>query len=555
MGPTTTNPTATITNNSGYGVDIYDVFNPSSDPSTPVPLTYTLLATVPNGAVAQPVQTIHFASQVQAMLSGTIKELNGNYYQQFPVAVLAVSPFADSNAITITSDMLQSMVDSFKFIKYVQANPSSQLSTKFNTALADKSQEDAVDQLFKGTGSFQLCTLITWTAVFTWQAQFTSAWQGTYYLYSGGDNSAGSTSDSSAPALQGTLAITASADASSAVLTMAGTGNVNTPVVMAGNGTMQEENQGNGNLSVALTPAWLNLTSTNDTSSYAIAASFVGKINDIEVAGSTNQLSIPSSSDDSNSSQTWPLIKHIIDSVESLTTSLVNIGLLYYMVKDFKQDAMQKKNDAQQGATSKSDAKDRESKAEADSRASEVSQVNKKSESNKATIQLAQQQSRDVAQSRAIQIDFNAIKGQEQKLAEALETGPSSDAVVEVAEDLEAAGNNLGKAVSENATEEARNEALTDASASLKNTSAKIDQELKGEGSQLSQEQEGALKSSEVALDKADAQSNAVEKLQKEEEDRAKDDVKNKVEESPFDDSDTKAKGTGEGGESHDIKI
>lgn len=172
MGSTTTNPTATITNNSGYGVDIYDVFNPSSDPSTPVPLTYTLLATVPNGAVAQPVQTIHFASQVQAMLSGTIKELNGNYYQQFPVAVLAVSPFADSNAFTITSDMLQSMVDSFKFIKYVQANPSSQLSTKFNTALADnKSQEDAVNQLFKGTGSFQSCTMATWTAVFTWQAQ------------------------------------------------------------------------------------------------------------------------------------------------------------------------------------------------------------------------------------------------------------------------------------------------------------------------------------------------------------------------------------------------
>lgn len=318
---------------------------------------------------------------------------------------------------------------------------------------------------------------------------------------------------------------------------------------------MQEENQGNGNLSVALTPAWLNLTQTNDTSSYAIAASFVGKINDIEVAGSTNQLSIPSSSDDSNSSQTWPLIKHIIDSVESLTTSLVNIGLLYYMVKDFKQDAMQKKNDAQQGATSKSDAKDRENKAEADSRANEVSQVNKKSESNKATIQLAQQQSRDVAQSRVIQIDLNAIDGQEQKLAEALETGPSSDAVEEVAKDLQAAGDNLGKAVNENATEAARNEALTDVSASLKNTSDKIGQELQGEGSQLSREQEDALKSSKVALDKAAAQSSDVEKLQKEQERRAKENVQKDVEESPFDDSDTKAKGTGEGGELRDIKI
>jgi hypothetical protein len=89
---TSTNPIATITNKLGFDVDIYDVFNPNA--STQGLLTYTKLATVPTGTAAQQVQTIHFASQLQATRSGNITALsNVNYYKQFPVAVLAVSPF------------------------------------------------------------------------------------------------------------------------------------------------------------------------------------------------------------------------------------------------------------------------------------------------------------------------------------------------------------------------------------------------------------------------------------------------------------------------------
>ena len=64
MASTNTNPTATITNNLGFDVDIYDVFNPNANTSTQGPLTYTKLATVSNGASTQQVQTIHFASQL-----------------------------------------------------------------------------------------------------------------------------------------------------------------------------------------------------------------------------------------------------------------------------------------------------------------------------------------------------------------------------------------------------------------------------------------------------------------------------------------------------------
>lgn len=197
--------------------------------------------------------------------------------------MLAVSPFADSNAFTVTSDNQQSMVDSFKFIKYTQANPSSQLATQFRTALGDTTnQKTAVNKFFQGTGSFKLCTLSTWTAVFTWQAQFTNPWQGTYYLYS----------LDKVPALVATLVITASADNSSAVLTMAGTNNENTAVVMAGDGTMSEQNQGTGNLSVALTPTWLNVAQTSQqdgktVSNYVIGAAYTGTINGQKVAATS----------------------------------------------------------------------------------------------------------------------------------------------------------------------------------------------------------------------------------------------------------------------------
>lgn len=75
----TSNPVASITNNSGASVDIYDVFNPSTDPKMQGPLTYTKLATVSSGSTQQ-VQTIHFASQLQAMFTGNVKALSGTFY-------------------------------------------------------------------------------------------------------------------------------------------------------------------------------------------------------------------------------------------------------------------------------------------------------------------------------------------------------------------------------------------------------------------------------------------------------------------------------------------
>ncbi|KAF4779087.1 hypothetical protein HER10_EVM0000859 [Colletotrichum scovillei] len=559
MGSTTTNPIATITNNSGYDVDMYDVFNPSTDPKTPGPLTYTLLGTVPNGTAAKQVPTIHFASQVQAMLTGTIKALNGNYYQQFPVAVLAVSPLADSNAFTITSDTQQSMVDSFKFIKYVQANPSSQLATEFRKALGDKkSQEQAVNDFFKGTGSFQSCTITSWTAVLTWQAQFTNPWQGTYYLYSlgnGSSSNSGTTSGSSAPALVATLAIAASAADCSAVLTIAGTNDENTPVVMAGDGTMQEQNQGTGNTSVALKTSWLNVAQTSQqngktVSNYVIGAAFTGTINGVNVAGNLNQLAIPSpskqstSANDKNSANGFSL-----NSLEGLVGMLTSIGMLYYMAKDHKQAETQTKNDVQKEATSKSDAQAREAKVKADYQAIDVPQVQAMSVNVELTVANVQQGYREVGQAQDIQNKQDAVREQSGKLLEVLEAGAPSKATETAAENLVKARSGLEQATDLTETADARETGLTNASATLAETSADIQQALQDEGSQLSQDEEKALKDTREALDKVQEEAKAQEENRKEQEKQDDNDPSEEVDDNQFDNPESADKPDFEGGE------
>ncbi|KAF5660684.1 hypothetical protein FHETE_8847 [Fusarium heterosporum] len=534
----TTNPTATITNNSGFDVEIYDVFNPSTDPKTQGPLTYKLLATVPNGASAQDVQTIHFASQLQAMLTGKVKALNDIYYQQLPVAVLAVSPFKDSNAFTITSDMQQSMVDSFKFIKYSQANPSSKIATQFRAALADKkSQADAVSKFFKSTNNFKLVTLSTWTAVFNWQAQFTNPWQGTYYLYSLGSKSAGSTS---APALVATLAITASADNDSAVLTMAGTDNENTAVVMAGDGSMQEENQGNGEISVALKPTWLNVSQNKKVDDktvikYVIGAAFAGTINGVKVAGNLNQLAIPDPSKKSKSADKKNSANSLtIGNVAALAGIVSGAAMVYFMWKGHQLAKTQRKNDVQKEAKDKPDADARESQVEQDYQDNEVPEVARDAASAEALVPEVQQAYRDVDQAQDVQNMQDAIRQQEQDLEVILEGDAPSQATVDTANDLQSASDDLDLVTDPNTTPEARSAALSKASTTLTNTSTKIEQTLQDEANQLSQEEHDALKDTQDALKEVEEQASAQEDAQKEQDERDNEEVDKEVDQDQF---------------------
>ncbi|KAG7419513.1 hypothetical protein ACKAV7_004093 [Fusarium commune] len=525
------NPVASITNNSGSSVDIYDVFNPSTDPKMQGPLTYTKLATVSSGSTQQ-VQTIHFASQLQAMFTGNVTALSGTYYQQFPVAVLAVSPFADSNAFTVTSDNQQSMVDSFKFIKYTQANPSSQLATQFRTALGDTTnQKNAVNKFFQSTGSFKLCTLTTWTAVFTWQAQFTNPWQGTYYLYS----------LDKVPALVATLAITASADNSSAVLTMAGTNNENTAVVMAGDGTMSEQSQGTGNLSVALTPTWLNVAQTSQqdgktVSNYVIGAAFTGTINGQKVAGNLNQLAIPDPSDNSKNANNKNAANGFsLSTLEGLIGMLTSIGMLYYMAKGHKQAETQKKNDVEKDATSKKDAEDKVEKVEQDYQAESVPEVQSQAEKVEATVPEVQQGYKEVVQAQDVQSKQDTIRQQEKSMEEVLEGGAPSQATEDTAMNLAKADNEVSKAADPKTSPAERDAALSDASTTLTKTSEDIQTALKDQAEELPKEEADKLKDAQDAIDQVQEETQAEKENQEEQEARDEESPENEVEDSTFD--------------------
>ena len=479
-----TDPVATITNNLGFDVDIYDVFNPNA--SAQGLLTYKKLATVPNGTTAQQVQTIHFASQLQAVRSGNITALsNVNYYQQFPVAVLAVSPFGQSKDFTLTTDMQQAMEQSFQFIKYTQANPSSVLATNFRTALADKtSQQNAVNTFFQGTTSFKLCTLVTWTTVVGWQVQFTNPWQGTYYLYSLGTTSTGSTTSASPPALVATLAIASSAEADSAVLTTAVT-NQSTPIVMVGDSTMQEANPGTGAISVALTPTWLNVTQTSQqdgktVTAYVIGAAFTGTINGVQVAGNLNQLAIPDPTDKSqNATDKNASNSFIITTTSQLVGMLSGIGMLFVMIWGHRKSTTQKKMDVQKDAKDKEDAEEKQAEVEAEDRRNDgPPEEAKQAEVSKSASEVPSEYEQNELSQR-VDKEEHEVEHEEEEIGEDLGDGNAPDEEFEeAADEVEEADLNLEKATDPNTSAKDREAAVNNADSNLKDSGAEINNDL-----------------------------------------------------------------------------
>ena len=537
------NPIATITNNLGYDVDIYDVFNPNA--ATQGLLTYTKLVTIPNGAASQQVQTIRFASQLQAMRTGNVSALNNNYYEQFPVAVLAVSPLSDPNTFTLTSDLQQAMEDSFKFIKYSQANPTSSMATAFRTALGDKtSQKNAVNAFFQSTVSFKNCTLSTWTAVMSWQAQFINPWQGTYYLYSLGTTDSGTTSSgASAPALVATLAITATADTNTAVLTMADSGGQDANVVMTGDGTMQEENPGTGNLSITLSPTWINITQTSKAdgktvTTYVIGAAYTGTINGTSVAGNLNQMAIPDPSDksknasDKNTANTFSLSTMI-----SIVGMLTSIGMLYYMAKGHKAAEAQRQRDAEGRARNREEADEQEAEIEQDFQDVDVPQVREQSEVLEAEIvpQVGDGYAA-VGQAEVVQSRLSMVQEQSGQIRDLLESGAANDIIEESAMNVEQARSDTMSAADPSISMADRDLFLTEVTTNLTNTSSSIEAQLADRGAEISQEEADVLSRAKEAMTDSNEQQESREQAERDQQDEIDNDGDREVNEDQFED-------------------
>ncbi|KAI6764053.1 hypothetical protein HG530_007842 [Fusarium avenaceum] len=345
-----------------------------------------------------------------------------------------------------TSDMQQNMVDSFQFIKYMQANPSTALAKGFRKALGDEnSPTDAINTFFKGTGSFQQCNFTTWNAVFTWQSQFVSPWQGTYYLYS-----TDSTAITFAPTLVATLAITTSAAERSAVLAMAAMGGQSTAVAMPGDGSMQEQNIGTGNMSVLLNPAWLNVLQTSQQTgdSYTvIGAAFTGTIDNMKVAGNLNQLVIPSLSD--TSPRTADILSSIYDysnKLGSLVDILTGATTVLIMFKESKAAERQRILDAQGATQTETDAKAKELKIKEDYKAKFQFHFSEKELAAEDQASQALSAYDEVVVAQNILLDMTAVAKEGKKLENILNDGGANLDIEETASDLADAENILAKA-------------------------------------------------------------------------------------------------------------
>lgn len=259
----------TITNQLSVPLDIYDVFNPA-DAGQTMPYLYTKLGTIGAGATGT-VTTIRQVALLEAMYTGTISELNGWYYHQFPVKLMSGTQFSFGSppplSYTIADSDRESMIQSFLFHKFAMANPDSAL-TKNLTAALKSTDSTAVNTFFAGTENFKSCTLSAWNAVMTWLIMFTSGWQGPFYLYEAAPDNP---PPNYVPTLVGTLNILSSASDNSAMLTLCtqksdGTLSPLSPaqtsaVAMAGDATMVDQNPGQ-DVSVTLTPVWMNTIQT-----------------------------------------------------------------------------------------------------------------------------------------------------------------------------------------------------------------------------------------------------------------------------------------------------
>lgn len=358
-----------ITNNLTVPLDIYDVFNPAPTGQT-APYVYTKLGTIAAGATSS-VTTIRAVAQLEAMYTGPIAELQNWYYYQFPVKLMSGTQFSFGNpppiSYTITQNDWNSMIQSFLFHKFAMANPDSALTKNLNTALKS-TDPTAINTFFASTQNFKNCTLSSWNAVMTWLTMFTSAWQGPFYLYEAAPDPVPSGYQ---PALVGVVNITSTSKENSAILALAtldsnGTVQALNPpqtstIVMAGDGTMTDQNPGN-DVTLSLTPVWVNVIQTSmsggqPTTSYISGPTLTGTVAGKKVV--STQTLIPLASQASQkAAQTASTSDKTFNNLCQIVGLIVGLVMLYEIAeKRFggKQAAEEK---AKADAKSEQDFKD-----------------------------------------------------------------------------------------------------------------------------------------------------------------------------------------------------
>jgi hypothetical protein len=372
----------TITNNLKGPVDIFDMYNPAAS-GQPLPFQYTKLGTIAPGATGT-VTTIRNYGSLQAMYTGCIAELGNAYYYQFPVRAMSGTKPPSGKplpAYTISETDRLASVQSLLFHKFAMANPDSSLTASLNAALKT-GDIPTINTFFAGTQNFQTCTLASWNAIMIWLQQFTSGWQGPYYLY---ENPPSPAPEGYLPKLLATLNILSVPGNNSAVLsgcTSDAKGNPvyanprqNTTVIMAGDGTMADANPSmKGDLSLSLTPVWMNVVQTTlqdgvAVPSYVIGSALCGTLMGTSVVSSQTARQLPGKPADPKKEG---FFDSLFSSASSTLSTMVGLIMLYESVSKVFTKNQADKEAAKKDAKSDEDLKAQEDQIDRDS-AAEVS--------------------------------------------------------------------------------------------------------------------------------------------------------------------------------------
>jgi hypothetical protein len=535
----------TITNQLNSPVDIYDVFNPATSGQI-TPYLYTKLGTIAAGATGT-VTTIRQVAQLEAMYTGTIAELEGWYYYQFPIKLMSGTQFSFGNppplSYTITSSDRDSMIQSFLFHKYAMANPDSALTKSLNDALKN-TDSTAVNTFFAGTQNFKSCTLSSWNAVMTWLTMFSTGWQGPYYVYvAAPDNPP----QNYVPALVGTLNIVSSASANSATLTLCSqdsSGNLQplnpaqtSTVVMAGDGTMVDQNPGQ-DVTLALIPVWMNTIQTTmngnqPQTSYISGPVVTGIVAGKKVVSTQALMPLPSQSQSSSSSQpsAGSIAQQSFNSLCQVVGLIAGLAMLYQMAKQSnakKEVAEEKaKNDAKDETEYEEQVKTADDDASKDTaevfndNANEISTDSTDVDDGYAEASQAQQKDELT----------ETIDSEGQKLNDEINTQledgltptePFEDAVVKAEDALSTAD------------QQVEDGNLTEASTTMSDASASMQQTINDNASQMQQSEDAALTNSVDAVNSATDQANALNEAQE----QYKENMKNEENDSGAPDED-----------------
>jgi hypothetical protein len=537
----------TITNSLSVPLDIYDVFNPAASGQT-APYLYTKLGTIAAHATGV-VTTIRQVALLEAMYSGTIAELQGWYYHQFPIKLMSGTQLSFGTppplSYTIADSDRQSMIESFLFHKFAMANPDSALTKNLNAALK-QTDSKAVNAFFAGTANFKDCTLSSWNAVMTWLTMFTSGWQGPYYLY---EAAPANPPANYVPALVGVVNVASTASDKSATLALCGQDADGTlkpaspaqssALGMAGDGTLVDQNPGQ-DVTASLTPVWMNTIQTTmsgkqPTTTYISGPVLTGTVAGIKVVSTQTLMPLPSQSGSgSGSGSSSASSSTTFNSICQIVGLIVGLVMLYEIAEKRLSGKSTAEEKAKADAKSQSDLDTQLKAVEEDPSLGTADVFSKNAETiakDARGVSDGYTKTSDLQQKEVL---TETLDNTEQTLNDEINT-QLEDGLTPTAEYEQAVG--AAEASFGTARTQINNGELPEASKTVSEAAGTMQKTLEQSATELQQSEVESLQNSaeavNTAADQADALSKAQEEYEKNMENRAEDSGAPKEDNSP----------------------